>query len=44
MKNNEMKEEKISFEMPQIIDISMPEVIGIGEGGTNAGDPEQEEP
>ena len=37
-----MKEEKISFEMPQIIDISIPEAIG--DGGTNNGEPNQGNP
>ncbi len=37
-----MKEEKISFEMPQIIDISIPESIGAGE--TTEPEPEQSGP
>ncbi len=38
-KVNEMKEEKFAYEMPEIVDITMPEVL-LGE----TGEPEQEEP
>ena len=38
-KVNEMKEEKFAYEMPEIVDITMPEVLGGPTGEQTRGEP-----